>query len=65
MLRAIPETAKYTPDTITQVQAKVACEAPHHNLYVFNANITLEDKVFSIDVKQLLLRVFKIYFYVY
>lgn len=56
MLRAIPETAPFKPETISQVQAKIACEAPHHNLYVFNANITYQEKTHSIDVKQLLLR---------
>jgi hypothetical protein len=58
ILRALPQTAKLTEDELCKFTGKVACEAPHHNLYIFNANITMPDEqVHSIDVKQLLLRV--------
>ena len=65
MLRAIPQTASLTQKDICELRATIATEAPHPNLYIFNANIKMEeDKVYSIDVKQLLLRVC-FFFYIF
>lgn len=57
LYRTIPQTYKYLDKELLTLKGEIECEVPHHLLDTFNGKLIIDDKTFSLEAKQLLLRV--------
>jgi hypothetical protein len=55
--KAIKETAYIQENELHRLRGTVDCDKPRPELEVFWANVNIEDKTYSLDSRQLLLRV--------